>query len=292
MFSLLKILRLRFRGVQVYALVGKSGSGKSFRARLVMSKYSIDLLIDDGLLIQNERIISGQSAKRAGDFLSAVRVAIFEDRSHREEVARALQGMKFKRILIIGTSNRMVRRIASALELPDPIRYIAIEHIASPQEIQTAIQHRSDHGSHVVPVPAIEVQRNYPRMMVDSLRVILRRGAGLFHKQKVYEKSLVRPEFGERGSIQISEQALGQMIGHCAAEFMPGVRIQRMHIRSGIGGYALNVHISTPLDRPPASKLAEFQRATIEHIESYTGVFIKELNIIIDNINYNEKKSV
>ena len=41
--------------VRVFALVGKAGSGKSFRARLVAEKHQIDLIIDDGLLIRDHR---------------------------------------------------------------------------------------------------------------------------------------------------------------------------------------------------------------------------------------------
>ena len=65
MNNLLVQLWWRFRGVRVIALVGKSGTGKSFRARLVMEKYNIDLLIDDGLLIRDQKIVAGTSAKRA-----------------------------------------------------------------------------------------------------------------------------------------------------------------------------------------------------------------------------------
>jgi len=50
--------------ILIYALVGKAGSGKSFRARLVAEKHQIDLIIDDGLLIRDHRILAGKSAKR------------------------------------------------------------------------------------------------------------------------------------------------------------------------------------------------------------------------------------
>src|SRR5690554_1237243 len=49
----------KLKGVKVYALVGRSGTGKSFRSKLVAEKHNIDLIIDDGLLIRDERIIAG-----------------------------------------------------------------------------------------------------------------------------------------------------------------------------------------------------------------------------------------
>ena len=41
-----------FKRIKVFALIGESGTGKSFRAKLVAQKYGIDYIIDDGLLIR------------------------------------------------------------------------------------------------------------------------------------------------------------------------------------------------------------------------------------------------
>ena len=46
------------KGPQIYALVGGNGTGKSFRARLVAQRYGIDLIIDDGLVIKGDKILS------------------------------------------------------------------------------------------------------------------------------------------------------------------------------------------------------------------------------------------
>ena len=48
----------------VYALVGKSGTGKSFRAKLLAEKIGISYIIDDGLLIYGDTILAGRSAKQ------------------------------------------------------------------------------------------------------------------------------------------------------------------------------------------------------------------------------------
>ena len=61
-------VRWWLKGIQVYALVGESGTGKSFRAKLVAQKYRIDLIIDDGLVIKDDKIIAGYSAKREKSF--------------------------------------------------------------------------------------------------------------------------------------------------------------------------------------------------------------------------------
>src|SRR5512142_1361908 len=129
MFSFLSGLVWLIRGIRVYALVGESGTGKSFRAKLVAQKYGIDMIIDDGLLIRGDALLAGRSAKKEQMYMSAVKTALFHDKSHRDEVARALGREHFRKILVIGTSERMVTKICERLQIPHPIKIIKIEDI-------------------------------------------------------------------------------------------------------------------------------------------------------------------
>ena len=100
-----------FKGITVYALVGESGTGKSFRAKLLAQKYGLEAIIDDGLLIKEDKILAGHSAKREKTFLAAVRVALFDDKSHRDDIAKVLQKTGIKKLLILGTSEKMVQKL-------------------------------------------------------------------------------------------------------------------------------------------------------------------------------------
>ena len=98
------------RPKEIYGLVGAPGTGKSFRAKLLAQKHGIEAIIDDGLLIKEDKILAGHSAKREKNYLAAVRVALFDDKPHRDEIAKALQKLsKIKKILILGTSEKMVQ---------------------------------------------------------------------------------------------------------------------------------------------------------------------------------------
>ena len=48
--------------MEVYAFIGASGTGKSYRALYVARMYNIDYIIDDGILIHNNTIVAGKSA--------------------------------------------------------------------------------------------------------------------------------------------------------------------------------------------------------------------------------------
>ncbi|MDR2740672.1 MAG: ATP-binding protein [Treponema sp.] len=274
------------RRIKVYALIGESGTGKSFRAKLVAQKYGIDFIIDDGLLIRDNRILAGHSAKKEKTFLAAVKVALFDEKSHRDEVARKLQSEKFNKILVLGTSEKMVNKIATRLQLPPPGKIIKIEDIASQEEIERAIRTRRIEGKHVIPVPFIEVKRNYPGIFYDAIRIFKRRAgpAVLGSTPKVHEKSVVRPEYSKRGKVIISEAALSQMVIHCVDEYNPSIRIKKIVVKDDDAGYRLVITIDVPFGIQLGGNIHALQQYVIENIERYTGILIEEVNIIIDKI--------
>ncbi len=286
MFSFLSGLFWLVKGVRVYALVGESGTGKSFRAKLVAQKYGIDMIIDDGLLIRDETLLAGRSAKKEQFYMAAVKTALFHDKAHRDDVARALQRERFRKILVIGTSDRMVRKITERLQIPHPGKTIRIEDIASRDEIEKAVRSRKVEGKHVIPVPALEIRRNYPSIFYDSIRVFLKRNFGTAPaRPRVYEKSVVRPEYSKRGRISISEAALSQMVVHCIDEFDDSVRVRRLSVRSDSQGYRLTVVLEVPFGTRLTSNAHALQEYIVDNIERFTGILIEEVNIVIDRFS-------
>lgn len=272
-------------GIKVFALVGPSGTGKSFRSQLLAKKYGIEFIIDDGLLIHEDKIIAGRSAKKEKTPMGAVRVALFDDKSHRDEVAKAIQANHLKRILILGTSEKMVTKIAERLQLHQPQKIIRIEDIATEEEIQEAIRSRKIEGKHVIPVPSIEVKKNYPQIFYDAMRVLFKKNSpSPGPNNKMIEKSVVRPEFSKKGRVEISEGALTQMIIHCILEFDSNIVIKKLTIKTDSQGYRLVLCIDVPFGNQLTGTIYRLQQYIIENVERYTGILIEEVNIIIDQI--------
>lgn len=282
-----------FKPCAVFALVGESGTGKSFRAKLIAEKYGIDAIIDDGLLIQNDKILAGHSAKREKTYMGAVRVALFDDKEHRDEVAKAWKKARIKKLLILGTSEKMVMKIATRLQLPQPQKIIHIEEIASREEIEKAIKSRQVEGKHVIPVPSIEIKRNYSQIFSNSIKIFFQR-KNIFNKNdgKLFEKSIVQPEFSKKGRIEISEAALTQMVMHCVSECEPAVRVNKMTIKTNSRGYKIIITIDVPFGTQLTGKIHKLQKYIIDKIESYTGILIEEVSIVIDCINFNGENTV
>lgn len=285
----------RLQGMHVYALVGKSGTGKSFRARLLAEKIAVPYIVDDGLLIHDATILAGQSAKHEKNYISAIKTALFTDPEHRQSVVQTIQDKKIKKILLIGTSEKMVMRLAEALELPPICEIIKIEDIASQKDIEAAIKSRFEEGNHVIPVPAIEVRRDYAQILSDSIRIFFKGGreSNGVKRSKFFEKSIVQPIFHEQGipgTISISEAALTQMILHCIDEYNSEVRVTKIKVRTSRSGYGIALFIEAPYGRALTGELHELRTYIIKMLRKYTGINLDNLEISIDKISPRKKK--
>ena len=268
---------------KVFALVGESGTGKSFQAKLVTQKYRIDLIIDDGLLIRDNRILAGHSAKKEKSFMAAVKVALFDEKSHRDEVARRLQNEKYKRILVIGTSEKMVNKIAARLQLSPPSKIIKIEDISTQEDIDNAIRSRRIEGKHIIPVPSIEVKKSYSNIFFSTIQIFKRRITPVAIPT-LHEKSVVRPEYSKRNKLFISEAALTQLVTQSVGEYNKEIKIKKILVKETSMGYRLVITIDIPYGIQLGGNIGKMQQHIINDIERYTGIFIEEVNIIIDKI--------
>ena len=139
--------------IKVYAFVGPSGTGKSYRAQMVANEKGIEYIIDDGLLILGNEVVAGSSAKKAPTKIETVKNALFQDEEKKKEIQEVFRKKRPKSILILGTSDGMVQKIAANLGLPEISETIYIEDVATEEEMETAKRIRITQGKHVIPVP-------------------------------------------------------------------------------------------------------------------------------------------
>jgi adenylate kinase family enzyme len=280
----------RLKKIKVFALVGDTGTGKSFRAKLVTQKYNIDLVIDDGLLIRDHRILAGRSAKREKNRVTAIKRAIFEDPDHIQDVRHALEDEKFRSILILGTSEKMIARIVERLHLPYPDKLIYIEDIASEEEIMQAKDSRQLRGKHVIPVPVIEVKQDPAHRVLDSIKIFLKRRSMFFWKKEIIEKTVVQPPFSRRGRLSISEAALSQMIMHCIQEYSKNVYIDKIIIDLTVKGYEVEIKLKVYYGLNLPELLAGLKDYIIRNIEQFSGIHIEALHLTVEHIekSFNE----
>ena len=78
--------------IKTYAFVGPSGTGKSYRAQMVASERGISYIIDDGLLIKENEVIAGVSAKKAATKIETVKKALFNNQDEADEIKKDFSG--------------------------------------------------------------------------------------------------------------------------------------------------------------------------------------------------------
>ena len=255
--------------MEIYALIGPSGTGKSHRASLVAMEHGVDSIIDDGLLIHQGRIIAGRSAKREATRMAAVKRAILLDAEDREAVRQGLRELGTKRVLILGTSANMVHRILEALELPaDTVEWIGIEQVATPEEQATARSIRLRQGKHVIPAPTLEVEKSFAGYLVDPLRFILRRKG----RRVLVEKSIVRPTYSDLGRFYITESVVTGMVRQTAVAVDGVVRVERVMVQSTVNGLHIELEVSLGVARNMFGVLGETQRRVQSQIEELTSL--------------------
>ena len=225
--------------MKVYALVGKSGTGKSYQATNLCRELNIDGIIDDGLFIYGNDIVAGTSAKRQRTKVGAIKTAIFMDEQHRMNVIDGINKIWPDSILIIGTSDEMVKKIDEVLKLPEISKTIYIEDITTEKERNEALKQRLETGKHVIPAPSFQLKRDFSGYFMDPLKIFR-----TFERNKDYsEKAVVRPTYSYRGDYTISEQVLMDIVHEIASEEEQVREITRVDVTKLTDGIKVRVGV-------------------------------------------------
>jgi len=271
--------------MRVYALVGPSGTGKSHKSSLVARDMGITHIIDDGLLISGNRVVAGTSAKKEKTKLASVRHALFTGEEHRRDVIRAIKGNKVESILLLGTSDKMVRSIAEKLNLPEIERTIYIQDISDEEEIQKALSHRKDKGKHVIPVPTFEIKNDFSGYLLDPLYVFRRKGKNRYVAEG--SKTIVRPTFSYLGNYTISNNTLFQIARHTASKIEGFESISRFRVINREGGISIEMSIVVNYEYTIINTMRRIQREVAETLEKLTALHLASLDITVRSIVIN-----
>lgn len=245
--------------MQVYALFGTSGTGKSSSALELAHRLQIEAIIDDGILIYQGRKIAGTSAKYEKTKIQAVKRAIFYYDDHAMEVRGILHKLSLQKLLILGTSKRMIQRIIEALELPTQVTYIPIESIKPPEEIEAAKYLRETQGKHVIPIPRVEVEKDFFKRIIASAQQIFSA-----KKEVIGETTVVHPAFSG-GRIQIHEQVLRKIVEVTCRRFTEVVQIHKTaYTFHDLPRLRVSLTLSVPFGTSLPPIVAKIQRAIYE----------------------------
>ena len=269
--------------IKVYAFVGPSGTGKSYRAQMVASEKNINFIIDDGLLIKDNEVIAGISAKKAPTKIETVKKALFMRTEEQNEIKKAFRKYKPESILILGTSDDMVNKIAKNLDLPEVSERIYISDVATEAEMKEAKRIRQTEGKHVIPVPTFEIKKDFSGYLLDPLQVFKFKGNG--KKPYISEKSIIRPTFSYMGKFTISDNVFRQ-ITECVADRMPEVyRVNKVRVETVEENTNIYIEVIIEYGYNIFDVLKEYKTKCKKEVEKLTSMNVGTIDILAKGIH-------
>jgi uncharacterized alkaline shock family protein YloU len=276
--------------VRVVAFIGSSGTGKSHRALWVARENHIDYVIDDGLLIHDNGIVAGHSAKKAPTKIGSVKAALFQEPNQTEEMKAAFKKYNPKSILILGTSEGMVEKITSNLGIGPIEERIYIQDVASSYEIEQAKNTRIKQGKHVIPVPAMELKKQFSGYFLDPMQLFRKKGKGDF--QHIGEKSVVRPTFSYFGKFIISDYAIFQVVQHILSKFQEIEKITRFFTNTTSEGLFIDMDIVMVYGFPLRDALKRAQDNISTELDRFAGLNVKSIVIQVKSLTVKPQASI
>ena len=271
-----------FKNIKVYAFVGPSGTGKSYRAQMVAGEKDVHFIIDDGLLINDNEVIAGESAKKAATKIETVKKALFLHEEERKVIQNAIKKYKVNSILILGTSDGMVEKIAENLGLPKVEETIYIKQVATDEEMETARKIRVTEGKHVIPVPTFEIKKDFSGYLLDPLQIFKSKGKG--EKPYISEKSIIRPTFSYLGNFTISDSVFRQ-IAEYQANRMPEIhKVIKSRVQNYGEGVLIYIEVSVIYGYNIQTTLKQFRDKITREIENLTSMNVIKLDVVAKNI--------
>ena len=275
--------------IKTYAFVGPSGTGKSYRAQMVASNKNIKYIIDDGLLIKENEVIAGVSAKKAATKIETVKKALFNNKEEAEEIKKAFRKYKPESILILGTSDNMIEKIIQNLGLPELTETIYITDVATEEEMSDAKRIRQTEGKHVIPVPTFEIKKDFSGFILDPLQIFKSKGKGL--APYISEKSIIRPTFSYLGNFIISDTVFRQIIDCLASKTESIYKIVRIRINKmgEDAGVSIYMEVTLEYGYNVLEELKNFKKKCKKEIENLTAMNVEVIDIVAKGIHIPEE---
>ena len=273
--------------MKVYAFVGPSGTGKSYRAQLVASENNIHYIIDDGLLIDENEVLAGTSAKKAPTKIETIRHALFVEPKEQEEMKKALKKYKPDSLLILGTSDKMIEKIRESLDLPELTKTIYINDVATEEEMEKARNIRVTQGKHVIPVPTFEIKKDFSGYILDPLQIFRSRSAN--GGPYISEKSIIRPTFSYLGNFTISDSVFRQIAERVAKKEEGIYSVSRIRVENYGEGISIYMEAVINYGDNIINILNDFKNKLKKEIEKQTAMNVLKVDLVAKGIHMEEK---
>ena len=205
-----------------------------------------------------------------------------------DEIKKAFRKYRPESILILGTSDNMIKKIRENLGLPELTETIYITDVATEEEMQEAKRIRQTQGKHVIPVPTFEIKKDFSGFILDPLQIFKSKGKD--EKPYISEKSIIRPTFSYLGKFVISDTVFRQIVEYLVMRTVGlykanRVRIDKIGENEGISVY---VEVVVEYGFNIVETLKDFKKKCKREIENLTAMNLENIDIIAKGIHVPE----
>lgn len=239
-----------------------------------------------GLLIKENEVIAGNSAKKADTKIETVKKALFNNLDEANEIKKAFKKYKVDRLLILGTSDGMIEKIMTNLGLTDLEETIYIQDVATELEMEEARRIRQTEGKHVIPVPTFEIKKDFSGYLLDPLQIFKFKGKNV--KPYISEKSIIRPTFSYLGNYVISDSVLREIIEYLASKTDAIYKINKVRVENNQTGANFYIELTIVYGHNLFETLKEFKKKCKREIENLTAMNVESMEVVAKDIHIEE----
>ena len=233
--------------MEVYALIGASGTGKSHNANSVMQDYGIDMMIDDGLLIRDGKKMIDKITAALN--LPSVKYKIFIQDIVTPEQIELAQSMRREGKHVIPLPSIEVKK-----DLPN-------YWIDSIRSFVTKKNKDKSKGKDK------EKDADNDKSRVSS-----------------EDKCIVRPRFSQLGRLTISENAIEQIVRHNLLKQNEFDGAAKIHVDMNEFGVSIYCEMKIKFGIPMQQAIEHFQIATIRDLDEMTNLSVGRIDVRIIGI--------
>ena len=170
------------------------------------------------------------------------------------------------------------------LELQGINNTIMIDEIASPAEIERAISVRKSEGKHVIPVPKIEVRKQFLGYFTDSLRVLFNREQDDLSR----ESSIVRARFSYLGNLIVYNKVFRNTVLYLTRQYEGIAYIRNVGIIKREEGLFFEINLVVRYGYEFPTYLEEYRQQLAAEIENFAGITVLKIDLEIAGMEVDE----
>ena len=140
-------------------------------------------------------------------------------------------------------------------------------------------------GKHVVPVPTLEIKKQFSGYFMDSLKNFSFKNKDNQKEVEVTEKTIIRPTYSYLGKYSISDTAISSIVNFVVSKIEGVSKIYKVNINKFNDGMKLDIDIEIKYGSRIPNVASQIKNTVVYAVDNAAGINIFGINIKIKSIS-------